>query len=367
MKKVAIVTIQINYLLSNYGSFFQHYALRLVLKRMSFNPFRASYPDEPVSTLAWKYRKLRRVVGELLRSIKKVRCCSSDFPNRLFKRDYKRLIGPLYEGGVADADVAIAGSDQVWSSDAPFVWLASFSCAKKRISYAASANWSYWQGVRGWRECVKRHSQSINAVSVREQVGVRVFLQMGVKGGDVKCVCDPTMLLTKSEYLALADRRSMFSKKTLFCYFVNEVIPLEKLKELAQMLKADLRVLGIQGAGCSVPSRYRIKCTPCQFLAAMRDSSYVVTNSYHGLLFSLYFERPFVALMQSGVGKNQNARQFEILSRLGLTDRSLGAEFKPEDGLHKFNEKISWGRIGVDMGKFRAESFAWLKSALISK
>jgi len=78
-----------------------------------------------------------------------------------------------------------------------------------------------------------------------------------------------------------------------------------------------------------VPDKYRIMPSPSEFLAAFRDARYVVTNSFHGTIFSVLFGKPFLSIMQvEAVGTKQNIRQRELLSELGLEDHlvEVGSE-----------------------------------------
>ena len=367
MRKAAIITIPLQYLLSNYGTFFQHYALREVLKRMGVSSVRLPYTGEPFSAVKWLYLSLRRFIGNSIRRIRGMELVRLDVPCGRFERDYKSLIGPLRESCSGEEDVAIVGSDQIWQSVSPTAWLREFPTSK-RISYAASSDWNLCMGKKAWREGVMRHYPTMTAISVREEAGVNVFETMGLNNPKAVCVCDPTSLLQKSDYLGIADHHKAFEAPTLLCYFVNERLPVLKVERLAEELNVQLRILGIQGAEKAVPSKYLLRLTPRQFLSAMRDAKYLVTNSYHGLLFSLYFEKEFLFVQQSSRSvKSQNVRQHEILTRYGLTDRELSVESEVEECADLLRKKVNWKDVSSRMMLFRRFSYEWLEDQICGR
>ena len=364
MSAVSITTIPVQYLLSNYGTFFQHYALRKVLKSFGFVPYRMPYPDEPISSWLWKYRMARRFLGNVLRRARGHRSVRIDMPNRLFEPDYRKLIGPIYEKKPSHIALAIVGSDQIWQSASPFAWLVNFNGAR-RISYAASSDWRRCSAERRWIDGVGRFYSNIDAVSVREDAGVAAFAALGLNNPKAVCVCDPTTLLENSDYLEIASGRALFEKPTLFCYFVNERAPVAKLKAIAEKLQVQLRILGIQGAERAIPSKYRARLTPCQFLSAMRDAKYVVTNSYHGMLFALSFKRNFLFVLQSdSSGASQNIRQMEVLARYNLESRGLSGDADYDTCAEILCADVDWQDVVGRVKVFRQFSYDWLKSSI---
>ena len=138
MKTVAISTIHPYYLLSNYGSFWQHYALRKVVASFGFVPFRVYDPKEKLSFWA-RCRKqakdlLRPLYRRVIRRVDDKALSATDYCyrrlNRLFLRDYKVLMGRFYEKPRFNADtVGIRGGDQVFYPDTPYRWMADVKSA----------------------------------------------------------------------------------------------------------------------------------------------------------------------------------------------------------------------------------------------
>lgn len=250
----------------------------------------------------------------------------------LFTRSNENVINT-----VRQFDAIVVGSDQVWRatmSDIPTYFL-SFTKAMnvKRIAYAASF------GTDDLKEYSKMEmkiaSESIklfDAISVREESGVhlcRDYFKM-----DAVHVLDPTMLLSKDDYLKLIEGEdSSCSTDILLTYILdrvqekNEII--NKIGNALHLtsyengpLKYFSNIIENNVSECIFPSVSR-------WLAGFRDAQFVVTDSFHGTVFSIIFNKPFVAILNSERGAS---RFISLLSILGLKNRliSTGGEVSEE-------------------------------------
>lgn len=238
---------------------------------------------------------------------------------------------------VRQFDAIVVGSDQVWRatmSDIPTYFL-SFTKAinVKRIAYAASF------GTDDLNEYSKMDmkiaSESIrlfDAISVREESGVhlcRDYFKI-----DAVHVLDPTMLLSKDDYLKLIEGEdSSCSTDMLLTYILdrvqekNEII--NKIGNVLHLtsyengpVKYFSNIIENNVSECIFPSVSR-------WLAGFRDAQFVVTDSFHGTVFSIIFNKPFVAILNSERGAS---RFISLLSILGLENRliSTGGEVLEE-------------------------------------
>ena len=234
-------------------------------------------------------------------------------------------------------DAIVVGSDQVWRatmSDIPTYFL-SFTKAMnmKRIAYAASF------GTDDLNEYSKMDmkiaSESIklfNAVSVREKSGVhlcRDYFKM-----DAVHVLDPTMLLSKDDYLKLIESEdSPCSTNMLLTYVLDRV---QEKSEIINKIGNALHLTPYENGPAKYFSNIIENNVPeCVFpsvsrwLAGFRDAQFVVTDSFHGTVFSIIFNKPFVAILNSERGAS---RFISLLSILGLENRliSTGDEVSEE-------------------------------------
>ena len=330
MEKVAgIVTVGRSLLFSNYGSFFQHYALRVVLRQMGYATYRVDN-DSMVKELWELLMPVRRLWTIVRNSI-----MGRELPDRpsfrssvqriIFARHYKRLVAPIFERQV-DAGIFIAGGDCVWFNIIPSMFLLDKPTATRKISYAASSSWEYMRNRSDWRELIRRVGTSYSAISAREQVGCKIIQE--ITGREIERVLDPVLLLDKTDYLKIAATKKILKRPTLLYYAVNvtsaEDMALDRICGWAAKINVDTRVVGIQGADNFVPSAMLLRPTPSEFLTLFQEATCVVTNSFHGIVFSLVFEKPFVFVRQkSKKWGDQNNRQNELLELLRQEQRRV--------------------------------------------
>lgn len=373
---VGIVTIVESYLLMNYGSLFQHYALRMILSEIGFDAFRCANPAE---TFCFKKDRIIRFVKyrvglclarmriltlrqEVVKSI-----TSLLFARKTFTAFYRKNVGRLHERSKRCV-AYIAGSDQIWTWWTDIVSLANVSDGVVRVSYAASADWHFCRNSPEWCAETKNRLMGFEAISVRERVGQQLLQEL-FPGKEIFHAIDPVMLLTKSDYEALAPSAVFFERPTLFVYLVNirsaEEIYLASYEQLATSLGCQLRMVGIQGAECYLPEQYALYLSPEDFLRAYRDACYVVTNSFHGTVFALLFEKSFLSIKQIDLPRaNQNTRQKELLERFGLESRRIPADQLQIQGVALLHSAVDWGSVRDVMTTWRLASIDWLKRVL---
>jgi hypothetical protein len=103
--------------------------------------------------------------------------------------------------------------------------------------------------------------------------------------------------------------------------------------------------------------------TPAQWLKAIQSASFVLTNSYHGMLFAIQFKRPFIVLPLTGRYAGMNTRIFAVVERLGLTHRVL-ADDTPEGIAQCAFSPIDWDDVYTRLNAWREESKRFLENAL---
>lgn len=378
MKKIAISTLGEVYLLSNYGTFFQHYALRRVLSGMGFTPFRVSHSfdrHERISFLRdWIVDAVRPVYWFLkMMPDCRVNCCrmmDRDILNFLFLKDYQKLIGRFREPqDFKNAMFGVMGGDQILGTSDNRLWLTEMPEESRCITYAASSDWMEKRHNEQWQAFAKRQFERFHAIGIREQTGVAMCRELVDGGKVVAHVADPVMLLDALDYERIADKNKIFKQPTLFCYLVNieseEELLIGEYEKLAVMLGCELKMVGIQGAERYIPKQYKIKLSPVQFLRAIIDADYVITNSYHGSVFAAIFGKNFLSVWQHcPEGTNQNERQKEFMMKFGLSLRWVDWRAGAEKWCSALDEPVNWSLVHNDLDAFRCESIKWLREAL---
>lgn len=373
-RRVGIVTVVESYLFTNYGSLMQHYALCKVLTRLGYGASRMvvrHWKDVCRDVfLTLKYRGglilnrfgLIRVNPNVRKSAELVLYLNKKF--RAFHRKHFNVT----RNRTDCFTLYIAGSDQIWTNLTNRVLLSEVPSRAVRISYAASADWKICENSSEWRVKARQRLKDFDAISVREQAGVKLLSEI-FPDRKIFHAIDPVMLLTGADYQTLAMSRAIFSRPTLFVYLLNirteSDLQIEHYEVLARELGCELKILGIQEAERYIPEKYVLYLSPEAFLSAYRDARYIVTNSFHGTVFALLFEKSFLSIKQIDLPRaNQNTRQKELLERFGLESRRIPADQLQIQGVALLNSAVDWGSVRDVMTTWRLASIDWLKRVL---
>lgn len=267
---------------------------------------------------------------------------------------------------VRQFDAIVVGSDQVWRatmSDIPTYFL-SFTKAinVKRIAYAASF------GTDDLNEYSKMDmkiaSESIklfDAVSVREKSGVhlcRDYFKM-----DAVHVLDPTMLLSKDDYLKLIEEEDKpCSENILLTYVLDRT---QEKNDIIQMVGEALHLTSCENGAVKYFSNVvESNVSECiypsvsRWVAGFRDAQFVVTDSFHGTVFSIIFNKPFVAILNS---KRGSSRFISLLSVLGLENRLISTT---NDLLEEHLKPIDYTEVNKILNDWRYLSISFMERHL---
>lgn len=221
------------------------------------------------------------------------------------------------------ADVYISGSDQLWNTNLtegnfdPAYFLDFGKKDTARITYAVGVNFENEKKVlESFAELAKR----INRISLREEKYRSVIER--VTGRDVPICIDPTFLLSKERYVEFESKERLEDGPFVFVYTMPDSTQ-HKVNNAAKILgkKKNLSVIDGNGMPNSINKRNEksVVIGPSEFLWYIRNAEYVITNSFHGTVFSVIFEKKFVAIPHSKTGN----RVIELLERIGLIDRCI--------------------------------------------
>ena len=378
MRIAAVSTINKSYLLSNYGSFFQHYALRQVLAKWGIQSFRVRPHGERCSGLQilldgikdtirpmyWKVKRLpgREQHAKHLRFRNKL--------NKKFLRDFRRLIAPFDESmQFTDQTCGIKGGDQVLGLGDDAMWLSDILEGNPKVCYAASRDWRSLCNDEEVKRYLHDRLSTFSAIGIRESRGVEMISSITGRKEIVARVADPVLLLSVGELRNVAVKKAIFSKPTLLCYLVNirseRDLQFKALVQLSKVLDCELRIIGIQGTEDFVPSNFLMSPSPTEFLRAVEEAKYFITNSFHGLVFGLMFQKQLVFMPQRNLPEqDQNERQMELLSRYGLLNRLIKWNASAEELASIILSNIDWHLVSATMNDERDFSISWLKESL---
>lgn len=359
--KIGIVTQP---LVANYGGILQNYALQQTLKKLGHDPVTLNYmpslkfgryllylgkalicaplPSKRHRIKPYRhYLKRPAIIDPFIRDNISLTKVIPDYSKRLLKR--------------YGIEAIIVGSDQVWRysfnshyiEDMYLDFAKDYPCLK--LSYAASFGVDDWLYPAERTEHARQLIKLFNNVSVRENTAIKLCQEnLGV---DATVVLDPTLLLTSNDYQKFCIEPSSVERPYMAVYLLDENE--EKTSYIESLAKG--KGLRIKKMTKSSPRR-----SIEEWLTIIRNADFVVTDSYHGSVFSIIFEKQFLTFNNKGRGEN---RFHTLFDRLNLQDRLID----PSVSVKCEDEIIDYPSISLRLQELRKESISYLKKALSNK
>lgn len=267
----------------------------------------------------------------------------------------------LYEANF-NYDVICIGSDQVWNYEKGYSLEPFFACfdkkGTKKISYASSIGLS---SLSKEAECVfKKELSGFAHLSVREQQASELLENLLNREVDV--VLDPTLILDNKEWLEVA-KFDMCPKEKYVLVYIVTIKPCDYVLEVARHI-AKLRNLKIvricrdaypEHSGRNVQEI--LTAGPSDFVGLFANAEFVVTNSFHGTVFSINFSKSFYSVIKRQ--HSTNSRLTSILKKLDLEDRIL-----PVDSPLPEISEIDYAIPQEKLMEERQHSLEYIKNAL---
>lgn len=362
--KIAIITLPLN---TNYGGILQAYALQTVLQRMGHDvqhlqPKVEFHPLHPVWKMpfVWSKRLLRKCFGG------EWRLPVFEHPHRWIRRYtdvfiYKHIeMRPLsdeeWNASLAkDYDVFMVGSDQVWRPcyalplERYFLSFLDDTGSNPRIAYAASFGTENCEFSANQILDCRKLLQKFSFVSVREQSGTEICKR--IFGVNASHVLDPTLLLSKDDYLKLIQDQSP-SKGNLMVYILDET-PDTQL--FISQIAASEKLIPFN-TNYSLGNRLGIPQLPVEnWLRGFVDAKLIITDSFHACVFAIIFNKPFICIGNSERGME---RFHSLLDLFGLQHCLIN--------LNSFCGVlfIDWNSVNTRLEEFRECSLKDLKRVL---
>lgn len=322
--KVGVITF---HSANNYGATLQTWALQKVLKDYGLDAGVIHYHPDIIDGL-YDPMEGRRGLKRLLKKLSLLLSSPESlkrynkFQSFLTKKFH--LIGDFktYEelkSANLNLDAYITGSDQVWNpvhigGFDPTYYLDFAEPGKKKLSYAASIGSDYIHPK--YKEDMRRSLSSYTGISIREssiQEAVQELTEV-----PVKLVLDPTMLLVKEDYEEIRVK-STIREPYILVYMIEknpQVISLANTISISLGLPVIQR-RPVKGLANELKPFYTADTG--EFLGLIEGASYVITNSFHGTVFSILYGKPFVSMLHSDTG----SRTVDLLTELGLQSHIL--------------------------------------------
>lgn len=362
MKRIGIVSYNIHANFTNYGSALQSWALSKIVTMLGYRSVLIDYcpdvlldkdPLDPFKNSWDKDSRMKKMIYLSMPAIEKNYKEFDNFYTHKFNRSspYTRL---NFDESVKEVDSYLCGADTIFSPDEFNLddgYLANYSCMRNNsISYAASFGDPHFSEKQ--LADLNCKLKNFKALGIRENLMLDYVKT--IVNVPVKRVIDPTLLLDVKEYKKLATKRRFIKKDYLLYYSRRYNSVMENFVEkLAKEKKLEIVEISLQATNVDKGHIMFYEAGVEDFLSLIIHSKLVVTNSYHGLIFSVLFKKEFAVFSRSLCDSKIN----ELLLLLGINGRLLvegNEQLLPIDYESVFNK----------IEESKKESITFLKNAL---
>ena len=368
--KIGIITLPLHI---NYGGILQAYALQRVLQDMGHDVVLLdTYPKcpklhpFPLQQLFYFKRLLKKLLSPhstesiFYEKIQIERYCNKEYIRNFYRQhirhidfDEQTILNPK------DFDALIVGSDQIWrpmycsNISNSYLSFAEHWTNIKRIAHATSFGTNDWEYTKEQTIRCSQLAQQFNAVSVREETGIALCnTYLGI---DPTWVLDPTLLVDIKHYMEHIEKITMVNPiQMCLSYMIDET---EEKNTILQNI--------VEAQGYNLVSYKNIDNTDNnnvpsveEWLKAFYDTDFVFTDSFHGCVFSIIFNKPFIAY---GNKERGMARFLSLLKIFGLEERFVTDSKEAEEVIKK---TIDWDKVNTIKKEWQKKSFDFLKNNL---
>lgn len=354
---IKIITCHYAY---NYGAVLQTYALYTYLKLEGHNV-------QVINYRPWYYKGstsskniFRRLLRKILRVPDNIKSekVFYDYLKQNIKMSaeyssYKELLSANLK-----SDLFIAGSDQIWNTNLPngkdLAFYLDFVKSGKRVAYAASLG---MDSISKYDiTFFKKHLKNFNNISVREITAKKLLKQIGID--NVEVVLDPVYLLSSEEWKSKEEKpKFKYTGKYVLIYGFNHQ------KEIFKDAKIYAEKYGYMLYSVNTfwedilmrCDQYFWNCTPFEFIYLINHAECIFTNSFHGLSFSLIFNKPVYLYQKKDTG---NSRMMDLIKILNIDEKKLLYN-------DMFDEKfIDYNQVNKNISSKRKESILYLNKIM---
>lgn len=290
----------------------------------------------------------------------------------VFKEKYLDSKSRFYTGydslcrGSLNYSAVMVGSDQVWgpfSLYAKFYNLLFVDDRIPKFSYASSFGVSNIHPCQ--KDAVAHYLNRINRIGVREQRGKEIVKEL--TGRDAEVVLDPTLLLSQDEWARNIDEaRCKVGEPYILCYVLGERKDIRGvIKELGE--KTGLKIVNLphidnyHAMDNSLGDINLYDVGPFDFIRLIRDADYVVTDSFHGSVFSILFHKKFITFYRQDpkAKGSTHSRIDSLFSIFNIKDRIYKTDIY--DSIQK---EIDYDYVDGKLEEMRKDSIKFLTDSL---
>ena len=372
--KIGILTHSLG---TNYGGILQNFALQKKLIELGYSPVTFNYITKTplkIKILSMTKRFIKCLCGKTV-PLRGWPTESEEYIISQFTRIFinKHIyVTPKFElKNLGKIDISnygaiVVGSDQVWRGNNKYIekfFFSDFVNSKiPKVAYAASMGVDWWSLTEKETKICSQLTKLFSAISVREDNAVNLCKEhLGV---NAKLVLDPTLLIDKTYYEKVVEEASIPHRedRSMMVYvldrdeykqtIITTIAGKLKLAPHEVMAESSFRNAGRKNIDkCIMPPVEK-------WIRGFMDADFVVTDSFHGTVFSIIFEKPFVTI----INKRRGAGRFtSLLKMLNLEERIIDST---DDALRIISRPIDYKEVQKILSKKRNESIEFLSDNL---
>ncbi len=336
MKKIGIITYHKFY---NYGSMLQAFALQRYLEDNGSDAEIINYTikDNKEKKSDILLSRLKRIFNPIKRKtmifkLKNPTIIQShkerfdDFYSKYIKLGNKEYSTEKeLKENLPNYDIYMVGSDQMWN---PYIkirssafYLSFVPNDKMKVSYAPSIGGKIISDT--YQKEMKQYLEKFKYLSCRDKIGSEILSKL--LNRQVETVVDPTLLLSKNEWSKIAKPKENIEEKYIVCYFLGN--KKENIKWAIDFgKKLGVKVYFIYSLANDILEGldYLFDVGPQEFLWLIKNAQYVCTDSFHGTIFSINFNKQFFSFTKRKDGEgSDNNRIYQVLEEFNIKDRLI--------------------------------------------
>ena len=388
-KKVGLVTC---YFKNNYGSMLQAYATKKFLDNngienetinidynKDFKVGKRKYYASQITNFKFIKNKMGMIKLKFQKKLNKELGKNIATRNKKYK-EYRRVINLSRSSNDYNdltnqakelyTDVVV-GSDQLWlpvNVVSDYYTLNWVPDDINKISYATSFGFS--SIPKKYNDLYKKFLNRINHLSTREESGVKIIED--ITGKDAKLVCDPTILLSKEDWKKEINEEPVYNEKYILCYFLGNNIEHRKFAERLKE-KTGYKIVSLNHSDEYV--KYSdtfcdyapFDVGPKEWINLIANAEYVCTDSFHGTVFSILFNKKFFDFRRHNNKSkvSTNSRIDSLLDVAGISKERILTGTEDIDKVLKY--EIDYDKVNENIEKFRKDSQVWFLNSLTWK
>ena len=318
-----------------------------IFLRTKLSRTKSSAPEETKKKMAIRNRKFIRFIDEFFMT------------NSCIYKGWENLVN---ESNI-NYDIFLSGSDQLWlpsNRGSHFYTLEFAKKQKKKIAYATSFGVSSIPWFQ--KKSTAKFLNAFSYLSTREKSGQTIIKNLTGRSSEV--VCDPTLLFDKDEWMQFIEDKAVIEGEYIFAYFLG--MDIEHRKEAEKLSEKT----GLKIVSCPFLDDYleydenfgdvqMFDVDSKDFVNLIRHASYIVTDSFHGSVFSIINHKKFMTFNRFVDGANSRNSRIDTLCEItGLSERRFNGN------VLQIIEDIDYNAVDFKLKKIRNYSREYLSNSL---